>query len=171
MGVMEPGALIGPEGPSGQLVIGSLDDPIWQPLLAESANPVRVARRYVASLLAEVAKIDGDHVDDVVLAVSELVTNAIRHAVGEGQLSVRLAIRPRWTHLYVADPDSTVPMPAPAVGDGLALSGRGVPIVGELGLLWFVVEDHGKTAHAVIMRADEKLTDDERDALMRLAIV
>jgi anti-sigma regulatory factor (Ser/Thr protein kinase) len=29
-------------------------------------------------------------VADVVLAVSELVTNAIRHAMGEGQLSVRL---------------------------------------------------------------------------------
>jgi hypothetical protein len=33
------------------------------------------------------------------------------------------------------------------------------------------MEDHGKTAHAVIMRADEKLTDAERDALIRLAIV
>src|SRR4051812_23267333 len=91
MGVMEPGsdasvaptqarialdtALIGPGVPDGQLVIGSLDDPIWQPLPAESANPVSVARRYVASLLAEVVKIDGDHVDDVVLAVSELITN------------------------------------------------------------------------------------------------
>jgi anti-sigma regulatory factor (Ser/Thr protein kinase) len=155
---------------SGQLVIGSLDDPIWQPLPAESANPVRVARTYVASLLAEVATTDGGHVDDVVLAVSELVTNAIRHATGEGHLSVRLAIRPRWTHLYVADPDPTVPTLAPGVDDDLALSGRGVPIVGELGLLWFVAEDHGKTAHAVIMRTDEKLTDDEHDALMRLAI-
>jgi anti-sigma regulatory factor (Ser/Thr protein kinase) len=187
MGVMEPGsdatvaltearaaldtALIGSRGPSGQLVIGSLDDPVWQPLPAESANPVRVARRYVASLLAEVANVDGDHVDDVVLAVSELVTNAIRHAMGEGQLSVRLAIRPRWTHLYVADPDPTVPTLAPAVDDDLALSGRGVPIVGELGLLWFAVDDQGKTAHAVIMRTGEKLADDERDALMRLAIV
>src|SRR4051794_35429494 len=78
MGVMEPGseatvaltearaaldtALAGSRVPSGQLVIGSLDDPIWQPLPAESANPVRVARRYVASLLAGVAKVDGDHV-------------------------------------------------------------------------------------------------------------
>ena len=156
---------------NGQLVIGSLKDPIWQPLPAESANPVKVARRYVASLLSEVAEIDRDHVDDVVLAVSELVTNAIRHAIGEGQLSVRLAIRPRWTHLYVVDPDPTVPGPAPVDGEELALSGRGVPIVGELGLLWFVADDHGKTAHAVIMRTDEKLTDDERDALMRLAIV
>jgi hypothetical protein len=45
-----------------------------------------------------------------------------------------------------------VPASASA-GDDLALSGR------------------GKTAHAVITRTDEKLTDDERDALMRLATV
>jgi hypothetical protein len=36
--------------------------------------------------------------------------------------------------------------------DDLALSGRGVPIVGELGLLWFVVDDLGKT---VGVRAQE----------------
>jgi len=46
-----------------------------------------------------------------------------------------------------------------------------VPIVGELGLLWFAVDDQGKTVHADIMRTGEELTDDERDALMRLAIV
>ncbi|MDN3358909.1 ATP-binding protein [Actinomadura sp. DC4] len=186
MGVMEPGsdaalalpeargvldaALIGPGTQGGRLVIGSLGDPAWQRLPAESVNPVKVARRYAASILAEVAAVDVDHVDDVVLAVSELVTNALRHAVGSGPLSVQLVIRPRWTHVYVADPDPTVPTPALAADD-LAPSGRGVPIVGELGLLWFVAEDHGKTAHAVITRTDEKLTDDERDALMRLAIV
>ena len=136
LGVMEPGseanaaltearaaldvALIGSGAPSGQLVLGSLDDLIRQPLPAESANSVRGARRYVASLLAEVAKIDGDHMDEVVLAASELVTNAIRHTTGQGQSS----IRPRWTHLYVADPDPTVPTFAPAVDDDLALSGR-----------------------------------------------
>jgi hypothetical protein len=53
-------SLIGKGIQSGQLVIGSLNDPIWQPLPAESANPVKVARRYVASLLAEIAKIDSD---------------------------------------------------------------------------------------------------------------
>jgi hypothetical protein len=62
MGVMEPGpdaalALtearadvdapsIGPGILGGRLVIGSLDDPMWQRLPAESANPVKVARQY-----------------------------------------------------------------------------------------------------------------------------
>jgi anti-sigma regulatory factor (Ser/Thr protein kinase) len=117
-----------------------------------------------------VAKTDRDHVDDVVLAASELVTNAIRHAVGEGPLWIGLAVRPRWTHLYVIDPDPAVPAPAPIRDDDLALSGRGVPIVDQLGLLWFVPGYRVKTAHAVIMRAGEKLTDDERDALTELTI-
>jgi hypothetical protein len=52
-------SLIGQGIQSGQLVIGPLNDPIWQPLPAESANPVKVARRYVASLLAEVANHPG----------------------------------------------------------------------------------------------------------------
>ena len=155
----------------GELVLAPVKDPVRQPLPAESANPVKVARSYAGSMLAEVAKIDADHVDDVVLAVSELVTNAIRHAVGEGRLSIQLVVRPRWTHLYVADPDPAMPETAQPEDDALSLSGRGVPIVAELGLLWFVPSDHGKTAHAVIPRTGEKLTDVEREALMRLAIV
>ena len=164
-------SLISEGAQGGRLVLGSLHPPIWRPSPADSANPVRAARRYAASLLAEVATIDGEHVDDVVLAVSELVTNAIRHAAGEGRLSVSLAIRPRWTHLCVTDPDRTVPGLAPIDGgDDLSLSGRGVPTVCLLGLLWFVADERGKTAHAVITRTDEKLTDDERDALLRLSI-
>ena len=155
---------------SGRLVLGTFKDPLWEPSPAETANPVNAARRYVASVLADVARVDGDHVDDVVLAVSELVTNAIRHAVGHGQLSVHLVVRPRWTHLYVTDPDPTVPEPVPLGGDGLSLSGRGLPIVRELGLLWFVAEEYGKTAHVVMRRTGEKLTGAERDALVRLSI-
>jgi anti-sigma regulatory factor (Ser/Thr protein kinase) len=155
---------------SGRLVLGTFKDPIWEPLPAETANPVNVARTYVAGLLSEVARVDGEHVDDVVLVVSELVTNAIRHAIGHGQLSVRLVVRPRWTHVYVTDPDPTVPEPVPADGDDLSLSGRGLTIVRELGLLWFVVEEYGKTAHAVMARTGARLTDGERDALMRLSI-
>ncbi len=145
--------------------------PVWKFLPMASANPVKAAREFAATLLAEVARIDGEHVDDVVLAVSELVTNAIRHAIGEGPLSVGVAVRPRWTHLYVVDPDPSAPQVAPVTDGDLALSGRGVPIVGELGLLWFVVGDRAKTAHAVITRTGDRLTYEEREALTRLVIV
>jgi anti-sigma regulatory factor (Ser/Thr protein kinase) len=155
---------------SGYPVAVPSDGPLWRQLPADLANPVKAARRYSARLLAEVAKTDGDHVDDVVLAASELVTNAIRHAVGEGPLWIGIAVRPRWTHLYVIDPDPTLPALAPIRDDDLALSGRGVPIVDQLGLLWFVPGYRLKTAHTVIMRAREKLTDDERDALTDLTI-
>jgi anti-sigma regulatory factor (Ser/Thr protein kinase) len=155
---------------SGHPVAVPSDGPLWRQLPADLANPVKAARRYSAHLLAEVAKTDSDHVDDVVLAASELVTNAIRHAIGEGPLWIGIAVRPRWTHLYVIDPDPTVPALAPIRDDDLALSGRGVPIVDQLGLLWFVSGCRVKTAHAVIMRAGEKLTDDERDALTELTI-
>ncbi|MGH3379527.1 MAG: ATP-binding protein [Actinoallomurus sp.] len=154
---------------SSNLIVGLSDGPIWRRLSTESANPVKAARGFAARRLSHLAKTDREHVDDVVLAASELVTNAIRHAIGDGPLWIGLAVRPRWTHLYVIDPDPTVPKPMPA--DDLALSGRGVPIVEELGLLWFVVGVYGKTAHVVITRAGEKLTDEERDALTRLAIV
>lgn len=151
------------------LIVGLSDGPIWRRLSTESANPVKAARGFAALRLSPVAKTDSEHVDDVVLAASELVTNAIRHAIGDGPLWIGLAARPRWTHLYVIDPDPTVPEPTPA--DDLALTGRGVPIVKELGLLWFVVGVYGKTAHVVITRTGEKLTDEERDALVRLALV
>lgn len=112
-------ALLNQAEQSGELVLGPVKDPARQPLPAESANPVKVARSYTGSMLAEVAKVDTDHVDDLVLTVSELVTNAIRHAAGEGRLSVRLVVRPRWTHLYVTDPDPAVPQTAQPEDDAL----------------------------------------------------
>jgi hypothetical protein len=149
--------------------VGPSNGPTWRRLSAEAANPVKTARGFAARLLSHLGKTDTEHVDDVVLAASELVTNALRHAIGDGPLWIGLAVRPRWTHLYVVDADPTVPKPTPA--DDLALNGRGVPILEGLGLLWFVVGVCGKTAHVVITRTGETLTDGERDALMRLAIV
>lgn len=150
-------------------VVSPSNGPNWRPLSTNAANPVKTARDFAARRLRRVAKTDGDHVDDVVLAASELVTNAIRHARGDGPYWIGIAVRPRWTHLYVIDTDTTVPKPMPA--DELAVSGRGVPIVEELGLLWFVVGVYGKTAHAVIARTGERLTDKEREALLRLKLV
>ena len=120
----------------GDLILGKSNGPTWRRLAAESTNPVKTARGFAARLLSHVAKTDTEHVDDVILAASELVTNAIRHATGHGPFWTGLAVRPRWTHLYIIDPDPTAPTAKP-VNDDLALSGRGVPILEELGLLWF----------------------------------
>src|SRR3954471_3805345 len=60
-----------------QPVPGALTGPIWTSLPA-APESVRQARRFAASVLAEVTEADADHVDDVVLAVSELITNAVR---------------------------------------------------------------------------------------------
>jgi anti-sigma regulatory factor (Ser/Thr protein kinase) len=150
------------------LIVSPSNGPTWLRLSTESANPVKTARGFAARRLSPVAKADSEHVDDVVLAASELVTNAIRHAIGDGPFWIGLAVRPRWTHLYVIDADPTVPKLTPT--DDLAVSGRGVPIVEQLGMLWFVAGVYGKTAHAVITRTGEKLTDEERHALRRLTI-
>jgi anti-sigma regulatory factor (Ser/Thr protein kinase) len=151
------------------LIVTPSSGPTWLRLSTEAANPVKTARSFAARRLCHVSKTDDEHVDDVILAASELVTNSIRHARGDGPFWIGLAIRRRWTHLYVIDADPTVPKPTPA--DELGLSGRGVPIVEQLGLLWFVAGVYGKTAHVVITRTGEELTSEERDALMRLAIV
>jgi Histidine kinase-like ATPase domain len=151
------------------LIVSPSNGPTWRRLSTETANPVKTARGFTARRLSRVAKTDSEHVDDVILAASELVTNAIRHARGGGPFWIGLAVRPRWTHLYVIDADPT--MPKPTLADELALSGRGVPIVEQLGLLWFVAGVYGKTAHVVIPRTGEELTDEDRAALMRLAIV
>ncbi|MGI5224014.1 ATP-binding protein [Actinoallomurus sp. CA-142502] len=153
------------------LIVGSANGSTWRRLSTASTNPVKTARGFVGRRLSRVARTDREHVDDVTLAASELVTNAICHAAGNGPFWIGIAVRPRWTHLYVIDADRTVPKPTPRDGEGLSLSGRGVPIVESLGLLWFVAGVYGKTAHAVIPRTGETLTDNERGALMRLAIV
>lgn len=150
-------------------VVSPSNGPNWRPLSGDMANPVKAARDFAARRLRRVAKADKEHVDDVVLAASELVTNAVRHARGDGPYWIGIAVRPRWTHLYVIDTDTTVPEPVPT--GGLALSGHGMPIIEELGLLWFVAGMFGKTAHAVIPRTGERITDREREALVQLKLV
>jgi anti-sigma regulatory factor (Ser/Thr protein kinase) len=71
-------------------------------------------------------------VDEVVLCLSELVTNALRHTAGPARM--RLGVRSGFVHLEVADlggPDPTRPGDVPA---GLGEHGRGLHIVRALGL-------------------------------------
>jgi excisionase family DNA binding protein len=144
------------------------------PRTAESVNR---ARRFSLGILMEEPEIDQAHLDSVMIAVSELVTNAVRHTDGS-LLYAGIAALPRWTHVFVEDLLPKVPAPVP-IGetgpdgvDDLSLSGRGMAIIDALTERFqFVVREDGKTAHAVVLRTDVALVDQEQKVLDRLARV
>ncbi len=85
----------------------------------------------------------GDRFDDVCLVVSELVTNALRHALPAGpgcsdhQSSVRLHLM-RWTERLVCavrDPSHETPVPRDS-DDFSAESGRGLFLVDSFADSW-----------------------------------
>jgi anti-sigma regulatory factor (Ser/Thr protein kinase) len=80
--------------------------------------------------------------DDAVLMISELVTNAVRHARTRLQLSV--SIVEQTLRVEVSDDEPTLPMaPAP---EHHATSGRGLRIVDNLADHWGIIPStHGKT--------------------------
>jgi anti-sigma regulatory factor (Ser/Thr protein kinase) len=161
----------------GQLAVGKVG-PTWRALRLDP-NSVRYSRRMVAGVLADANVTDTDHIDDVTLTVSELVTNALRVSAElrswepyETPVHLGIATRPRWTHVYVTDPDRTMPVQPAGPPDELAEKGRGLGIVDHLAAVaWIAQGDHGKTVHAVIARAGMKLTAAERDELVRRLLI
>ncbi|CAM5268618.1 MULTISPECIES: ATP-binding protein [Streptomyces] len=102
---------------------------------------VREARRFTGRTLEQWDV--GDRFDDICLVVSELVTNALRHAVpaaprgGEEHPSVRLHLM-RWTErLVCAVRDPSHESPAPRDSDDFsAESGRGLFLVDSFADSW-----------------------------------
>src|SRR5687768_3255704 len=65
---------------------------------------VRLARRVVAHWLEAHPGIDGDGIDDLLIAVSELCTNAAAHASGEvGSVALRICVSDGAVVLEVED--------------------------------------------------------------------
>ncbi|GIG85895.1 ATP-binding protein [Plantactinospora endophytica] len=57
------------------------------PLLAQTFDADRVTEiRHTVTACAEAAGLDGTRLDDFVLAINELITNAVRHGGGRGWL-------------------------------------------------------------------------------------
>ena len=90
------------------------------------------ARRFVAGGLS-LRGLDSV-VDVVVLLVSELVTNAVRHS--GGPLRLQLSVDPDMVRVDVSDGVPDPPRPQPA--DDVAERGRGLMIVGALADRWGV---------------------------------
>lgn len=90
---------------SGRPAQGVPSGPQWLSLPA-APESVRRARRFTMDVLSEVAETDSVHVDDVVLVVSELVTNAVREVAEPDPVGLGIAVHPRWTHLYAPNTES-----------------------------------------------------------------
>lgn len=100
-----------------------------------------MARRFVAE---EVEASGGIPTDDLLLAVSELVTNAIRH--GAGAMEVRLSVDVDVARVEVLD-EGGRPVPEPVATPPVdAVSGRGLHLVRSVAQAWGSgIDAHGRT--------------------------
>lgn len=129
--------------------------------LAAQPDAVRWARRHTRDVM-NAWRVPSDRVDTAELAVSELVTNAVRHVIkvapAAGPVRVSLTLRHRGTHLIVevADPDVR-----PPVLQGLsalsAESGRGLFIVESVSKEWgyYLPPTGGKVVWCVLSLDEE----------------
>jgi len=107
--------------------------------LPHTPESVRRARRTITAFL-DPSDVPGAVVDDLVLLVSELVTNAVVHAGSPA--AVRLDADVERIKVAVADRDATR-APTMADPDPASSSGRGVRLVDRLATRWGV-EPHSE---------------------------
>lgn len=116
--------------------------------------------------------VDDEHLADLKLCVSELVTNALRAArqwaaargffweYDDTPVHLGIACGAQWTRLDVRDPDPAIIMPRPR--DPMDESGRGLQIVETLAAaVWPTYGDGDKTMHALIAMPGVTLTAEE----------
>ena len=106
-----------------------------------SVEAGRLARQACAPLL-EVA---GERGDDLELLVTELVTNSVRHAPGDGETSIRLEVIVDAEHarVEVADRGAGFRRPRPTAPAVPSAGGWGLFLVDRLCDDWGVFEDGG----------------------------
>jgi anti-sigma regulatory factor (Ser/Thr protein kinase) len=109
---------------------------------------VSAARRFVTDALP--ASTERDLLDDAELVVSELATNAVRHASS----AFRLSIRRDGPSVRVAVEDGDRRSPRERHPSPEEHSGRGVGIVGTLASRWgYDVGDDGKVVWAELVES------------------
>ncbi|MFB4314370.1 ATP-binding protein [Actinomadura sp. 21ATH] len=107
----------------------------------ENTSP-KEARAFTQATLREWG-LAGDAADDVLVAVSELVTNAIQHGVREqprplpaGPIQLVLLGHPRRLVVTVTDPGSRPPEPVAPEPGRFGEGGRGLLVVGAVSGAW-----------------------------------
>jgi anti-sigma regulatory factor (Ser/Thr protein kinase) len=122
--------------------------------LGAEAGSVHAAREFTVATLHRWGV--AERSQDIAIVVSELLTNALRHALpGSGNLQLRRAIRlgllqpGPFVLCAVADPSKAAPVPQPR--GSLAESGRGLQIIRALSDQWGYTapSDTGKVVWAM----------------------
>ncbi|MEV7996540.1 ATP-binding protein [Streptomyces sp. NPDC086077] len=110
--------------------------PPAQAMFPKSLETPARARAYVRDLLAhDDEPLDDDRLDDVLLIVSELVTNAYRYGTEpEDSLLVAVLTTPERVRVEVHDPRRARPQMRNESGE--RARGRGLHIVDELAVRW-----------------------------------
>ncbi|WP_084258867.1 ATP-binding protein [Microtetraspora malaysiensis] len=96
----------------------------------------------------------GGLIDDAQLVVSELVTNALRHAlsaVPDAHIQLRLLTQGPHVLCAVHDPSERAPLPGPS-DDEFAESGRGLHLIEAVSLTWgwILIRGRGKIVWALL---------------------
>ncbi|TDC70179.1 ATP-binding protein [Actinomadura sp. GC306] len=128
-------------------------------LLPHAPSSVAVARRRLSSELIDSGVYDAV-VDDATVIISELISNALRHArpLPSGQVKVRWRRLEDVLELEVSDGGA---MTEPRRGPGTlsSLGGRGLGIVETLADGWGVRHEEGSTTVWAILRAPSTSAD------------
>jgi len=120
-----------------------------------TAASVGQARRFLLGQLPPESREDADA---LVLMLSELATNAVRHAATEYVVSVRVVDDGRRVLVEVSDAAAGYPMPQEQVGD--APHGRGLHIVRTLADAWGVDEQRDRPGKTVWFSSTLAARDD-----------
>lgn len=110
--------------------------PPWSWNLRGTSAPVLVqVRRWASRTLTAV---DDAHLGDVLLVVTELVTNAYDH--GDGPAEVRMSYTPAPCRVRIEVDDSCLDHPVVATSSRTVPGGRGMLLVDKLTAAWGVLE-------------------------------
>jgi anti-sigma regulatory factor (Ser/Thr protein kinase) len=123
----------------------------------------REARRAARSYLQD-WQVPAPVVDDALLVVSELVTNAVRHAGSESR-TLELELARTGDHLRVALSDGSTASPSPRSASHVAEDGRGMAILAALSDRWGIEPHNG--GKQVWWEVDLSARDGRRDPTPR----
>jgi anti-sigma regulatory factor (Ser/Thr protein kinase) len=120
------------------MITGPVGDGGWTIPLPADADAPRIAREFVT---ANGTDLPPEIVDDALVLVSELVTNAVQH--GRPDITIQVVVDPPGIGVAVDDEGEHVPEVAGRRPADTATSGRGLLIVDSIASEWGV-EPHGQ---------------------------